>query len=133
MKLVNHLRTHKNDFTTDLAGMVAKKQQKLALLESKLKEISSYETAVSSLSSHLIRATTFHLINISFQHETYISELTATMRGQSDSLKKKMVECVRLGSSIRKLQDQKRIETYHEKRWAERCAPYEGLVCKDEG
>jgi chromosome segregation ATPase len=49
------------------------------------------------------------------------------MRTGSDNLKKKAVACVRLESSTREIIAQQRIESYHEKRWAEKCAHFEGL------
>jgi len=103
-KLVNHLGAHKNDFRKNLEEMIAKKQKKLALLESQLKEITSYGAA----------------------HQNNVDELTRAMRGLSDALKKKMVELVRLESIIRELQSQKRIEALLEQKWADKCGPYEG-------
>lgn len=50
MKLVNHLQLHKNDFSSKLSAMVADKKRKIAILEATLKEITSYEPAVSTTS-----------------------------------------------------------------------------------
>lgn len=50
------------------------------------------------------------------------------MHAHSEALKKKMVEAVRLESAIRELQNQWKIASYREKKWADKCASYEDLV-----
>jgi len=60
-------------------------------------------------------------------HNNNVSELTANMRGHSDSLKKKKVDYVKLESSVMESQFQKKLESYHEERWRFQCAPYDGL------
>jgi hypothetical protein len=50
------------------------------------------------------------------------------MHTETDTLKKRMVECVRQESTIRDEQYKYRLELQYEKRWAEKCAPYDGQV-----